>query len=150
MAAPITITVNITDGTSPITNAGVDVRDSNGRGNFTSTSTTSGINAIYVVNVPPGTYTVRAGHPAYGSLGTTASVSTTQAITYNVGSTKQLLAVTGTVTGDAVALSGAWVSLNGTPTGATTTVFLGAQTAANGTFSISVPPGVYKIRADKP
>ena len=88
LAAPITITVNLTDGTSPITNAGVEVRDSDGRGNFTSTSTTSGINAVYVVIVPPGTYTVRAGHPAYGSLGTTAAVSTTQAITYNVGAPK--------------------------------------------------------------
>ena len=154
LAAPITITVNLTDGTNPITNAGVEVRDSNGRGNFTSTSTTSSENAVYVVTVPPGTYTVRAGHPAYGSLGTTAAVSTTQAITYNVGNTKQLYAVTGTVTGTTAgvttALSGAWVSLNGTPTGATNTVFLGAQTASDGTFTINVPPGAYRLRADKP
>ncbi|MBI2356194.1 MAG: carboxypeptidase regulatory-like domain-containing protein [Candidatus Doudnabacteria bacterium] len=151
LAAPITITVNVTDGTNPITNAGVEVRDPvTGRGNFSSTSTTSGVNAVYTVVVPPGTYNVRAGHPAYGSVGQTANVSTTQTITYNVGSSKQLYAVTGTVTGDAVALSGAWVSLNGTPTGATNTVFLGAQTIANGTFTINVPPGAYRIRADKP
>ena len=149
-SAPITITVNITDGTTAIPNAGVEVRDSNGRGNFTSTSTTSGVNAVYTIVVPPGTYTVRAGHPAYGSLGTTTAVSTTQSITYDVGSTKQLYAVTGTVTGDGTALSGAWVSLNGTPTGQTNTIFLGGQTASNGTFSISVPPGIYKVRADKP
>src|SRR3989338_1518766 len=146
----VAVTVRITDGTNGITGAGVDVRDSSGRGNFTNTSTSSGIYAIYTVNVPPGTYTVRAGHPAYGSLGTTADVSATGTITYNVGSTKQLYAVTGTINGDGSPLSGAWVSLNGTPTGATNTVFLGAQTIANGTFSISVPPGVYKIRADKP
>ena len=90
LAAPITITVNITDGTNPITNAGVEVRASNGRGNFTSTSTTSGVNAVYTVVVPPGTYTVRAGHPAYGNLGTTTNVSTEQTITYNVGASKQL------------------------------------------------------------
>ena len=149
-SAPITITVNITDGTNAIPNAGVEVRDSNGRGNFTSTSTTSGANAVYTIVVPPGTYTVRAGHPAYGSLGTTTAVNSTQSITYNVGSSKQLYAVTGTITGDAVALSGAWVSLNGTPTGQTNTIFLGGQTIADGTFSISVPPGVYKVRADKP
>ena len=58
--------------------------------------------------------------------------------------------MTGTVTGDGSNLSGAWVSLNGTPTGQTNTIFLGGQTASNGTFSISVPPGVYKVRADKP
>ena len=90
-AAPITITVNVTDGTNAIPNAGVEVRDSNGRGNFISTSTTTGANAAYTVVVPPGTYTVRAGHPAYGSLGTTTAVSTTQTITYNVGSTSNYM-----------------------------------------------------------
>ncbi|TSC78088.1 MAG: hypothetical protein G01um101424_222 [Parcubacteria group bacterium Gr01-1014_24] len=148
-AAPITITINITDGTNAIANAGVEVRDSNGRGNFTSTSTTSGANAVYTVVVPPGTYTVRAGHPAYGSVGTTTGVNTTRTITYTA-SAGVLYAVTGTVNGDGSALSGAWVSLNGTPTGQTNTIFLGGQTASNGTFSISVPPGVYKVRADKP
>ena len=58
--------------------------------------------------------------------------------------------MTGIVTGDGTALSGAWVSLNGMPTGQTNTIFLGGQTITNGTFSISVPPGVYKVRADKP
>lgn len=146
----VVITVRITDGTNPITGAGVDVRNSNGRGNFTNVSTTSGVNAVYVVSVPPGTYTVRAGHPSYGSVGTTTAVSSTQTITYNLGSSKQLYAVTGTVNGDGSVLSGAWVSLNGIPTGQTNTVFLGGQSASNGTFSISVPPGVYKVRADKP
>ena len=150
----VAVTIRITDGTNGITGAGVDVRDSSGRGNFTNTSTSLTVSsvtyAVYTINVPPGTYTVRAGHPAYGSLGTTTAVSATGTITYNVGSAKQLYAVTGTVNGNGSPLSGAWVSLNGTPTGATNTVFLGAQTVSNGTFSISVPPGVYKVRADKP
>ncbi len=148
-AAPITITVNVTDGTNPISNAGVEVRDSNGRGNFTSTSVTTGANAVYTVVVPPGTYTVRVGHPAYGNVGTTTGVNTTRSITYTA-SAGQLYAVTGTVTGDGANLSSAWVSLSGTPTGQTNNIFLGGQTATNGTFSISVPPGIYKVRADKP
>lgn len=149
LAAPITITVNITDGTNPITNAFVDARDSNGRGNGTGVSSTSGINAVYTLVVPPGTYTVRAGHPAYGMIGSTSSVSSTQAITYTATS-GQMYAVTGTVTGDGSALSSAWVSLYGTPSGQTNMVHLGGQTNASGVFSVSMPNGVYRYRADKP
>lgn len=154
-SAPITITVNMTNGASAISNAGVEVRDSNGRGNFTSTSTTTGANAVYTVVVPPGTYNVRIGHPAYGQITTcpTSSaltgVNTTRSITCTA-SAGALFAVTGTVNGDGAVLSGAWVSLSGTPTGQTNTISLGGQTASNGTFSIGVPPGVYKVRADKP
>ncbi len=149
LAAPITITVNLTDGTNPISNAFVDARDSNGRGNGTGSSTISGINAVYVLTVPPGTYTVRAGHPAYGMVGSTANVSSTQAITYTA-SAGRIYAVTGTVTGDGGALSGAWVSLHGTSTGQTNIVHLGGQTNSSGIFSISIPDGVYRYRADKP
>ncbi|MFA4819091.1 MAG: Ig-like domain-containing protein [Patescibacteria group bacterium] len=146
---PIIITVNVTDGTNPITNAGVDVRDSNGRGNFTNVSTISSPNAVYTVSVPPGTYTVRVGHPAYGKIGETTAVSTTQTITHTAtaGAT---FAVTGTVTGDGSNLANAWVSLIGTPTGSTNIVSLGGQTIANGTFSINVPAGSYRLRVDKP
>ncbi|TRZ49152.1 hypothetical protein D4S03_08725, partial [bacterium] len=149
LAAPITITVKVTNGQSAITNAGVDVRDANGRGNFTNVSTTSGIYAVYTISVPPGTYSVRVGNQAYGTIGETSGIASTQIIIY-AASAGVAYAVTGTVTGDAVALSGAWVSLIGTPTGQTTTVFLGDKTAADGTFSISVPAGVYRVRADKP
>ena len=155
IGSPITITVNVTDGTNPITNAGIDVRDSNGRGNFTNVSTTSGANAVYTIKVPPGTYSVRVGHPSYGMIGTAAeltaatNVSTTSSKTFTatVGAT---VAVTGTVTGDGSNLSGAWVSLIGTPTGQSNTVFTGGQTASNGTFSVSVPAGAYRLRVDKP
>ncbi|MFZ2706662.1 MAG: carboxypeptidase regulatory-like domain-containing protein, partial [Minisyncoccia bacterium] len=98
---------------------------------------------------------VRIGHPAYGQITTcpTSSaltgVNTTRSITCTAAA-GALFAVTGTINGDGSPLSGAWVSLNGTPTGQTNTIFLGGQTASNGTFSISVPPGVYKVRADKP
>jgi len=150
LAAPITITVNLTGGTNkPIADAFVDVRDANGRGNGTNVSVSSGNNATYIVTVPPGTYTVRAGHPAYGTIGSTANISTTQAIIYTATS-GQVYAVTGSVTGAAVALSGAWVSLHGSPTGQTNIINLGGQTDGSGNFSINVPNGVYRYRADKP
>ncbi|MDP2656502.1 MAG: Ig-like domain-containing protein [bacterium] len=149
LGAPITLTINVTDGTNPVTNAGVDVRDSNGRGNFTNVSTTSGANAVYTVNVPPGTYTVRVGHPAYGKIGETTGVNTTRTITHTAAA-GAIFAVTGTVTGDGSNLSGAWVSLTGAATGTTNVIALGSQTASNGTFSVSVPAGIYNLRVDKP
>lgn len=145
----VTVTVRVTNGTSGITGAGVDVRDSNGRGNFTNVSTSSGIYAVYTVKVSPGTYTVRAGHPAYGKLGETAAVDADSTITYTA-SAGATFAVTGTVTGDGSALSTAWVSLIGTPTGGTNKIFMGGQSGSDGTFSISVPAGSYRLRVDKP
>ncbi len=145
----VTVTVRITDGANGISGAGVDVRDSSGRGNSTNVSTTSTIYSVYTVKVPPGTYTVRAGHPAYGKLGETANVSADGTITYTA-SAGATFAVTGTVTDGTSNLSGAWVSLIGTPTGSTNKVFIGGQTASNGTFSVSVPAGLYRLRVDKP
>ncbi|OGY59090.1 MAG: hypothetical protein A3B23_01535 [Candidatus Colwellbacteria bacterium RIFCSPLOWO2_01_FULL_48_10] len=151
LTAPITITVNLTDGTNPITGGFVDVRASNGRGNSMGTYTTSGANAVYTVLVPAGTYVVRAGHPSYGMIGTTASAAysanTTITYTASVGAT---FAVTGTVTGDGTALANSWVSINGTPTGQTNIINLGGLTNSSGAFSISVPNGIYRVRADKP
>ena len=150
MAAPITITINITNGTNtPITGAGVDVRDDSGRGNFTNISTTSGGISTYTLTVPPGTYTVRAGHPAYGKIGERTGVNATSSLTFNVEA-GQLFAVTGTVTGNGTALSGAWASLTGRPTGSVARVFLGGQTDSTGAFSVSVPAGSYTMRVDKP
>jgi hypothetical protein len=156
IGTPITITVNVTDGSShPITNAGVDVRDSNGRGNFTQDSVSSGANAVYTISVPPGTYNVRVSHPAYGPITTcpTAAaltgVNTARTITCTA-SAGQTFAVTGTIKVGASALSGAWVSLIGSPTGQTNSIFLGGQSDASGNFSISVPAGSYRLRVDKP
>lgn len=149
ITSPITITINITDGTSPVTGAFIDVRDSNGRGNGTNVSATSGANAVYTVTVPPGTYTVRAGHPAYGPIGTTASVATTQTITYTATAGK-LFAVTGQVISGTSGVASAWIAMFGTPSGQTNIINVGAQTDSGGNFSINVPPGSYKIRADKP
>lgn len=149
MTAPITITLRLTDGTNPITNAFIDVRDSSGRGNGTSVSSTSGIYGVYSVTVPPGTYTVRAGHPAYGTIGTTAGVATTQTITYTA-TAGALFAISGTVTSSGTGVNGAWVSLIGVPTGQTNTINLGAQTDSSGAFTLNAPAGSYQIRADKP
>jgi hypothetical protein len=149
LSAPITITVNLTDGTNPISNAFVDVRDVNGRGNGTSVSTASSTDAVYNVVVPPGTYTVRAMHPAYGQIGETLSVNSTRSITYTA-SAGQTYAVTGTVKVGSTGLAGAWVSLTGVPTGQTNTINVGGQTSSSGTFSINVPAGSYRVRANKP
>ncbi len=150
LSAPITLTVNVTDGTNPIRNAFVDVRDSNGRGNGTSLSVASTTHGVYTVVVPSGgTYTVRAGHPAYGQIGITAGVSGTGSITYTA-SAGQAFAVTGTVQANSAALNGAWVSIVGVPTGQTNTINVGAQTSSSGTFLINVPAGSYRIRGDKP
>jgi protocatechuate 3,4-dioxygenase beta subunit len=150
LAAPITLTINVTDGTNAIQNAFVDVRDSNGRGNGTSQSTVSGANAVYTINVPPGTYTVRVGHPAYGQIGSTASVNSTRTITHTASS-GQLFAVSGTVSdASATAINGAWVTLIGTPTGQTNLINIGGQTSSSGAYSINVPAGTYRLRADKP
>ncbi|MEK7107314.1 MAG: Ig-like domain-containing protein, partial [Patescibacteria group bacterium] len=149
LLAPITITVNLTDGTNPITGAYIDIRNSSGRGNGTNVSSNSGANAAYTIVVPPGTYTVRAGHPAYGTIGSTASVSSTQTITYTT-SGGALNAASGTVTAGGTAVNGAWVTITGTPTGQTNIVNRGGQTDSTGAFSIQVPSGSYQVRADKP
>ncbi|MBI4280716.1 Ig-like domain-containing protein [Candidatus Uhrbacteria bacterium] len=154
LAAPIIITVNVTDGTNPVANAGIDVRDANGRGNFSNVSVTSGANAVYTISAPPGTYTVRVGHPAYGPISTCPNaaaltgVNSTRTITCTLSS--QTYAVSGLVTLGGDPLSGAWAALIGTPTAGSAPVFLGAQTASNGAFSINVPPGSYRLRVDKP
>lgn len=149
IAAPITVTVRVTDGTNPIQNAFVDVRDTNGRGNGTNVSTTTGIYGVYVLTVPPGTYSVRIGHPAYGPIGAAQTITSAANLTAtSTGSS--MVAVTGTVTGDGNALSGAWVSLTGTPTGQTNLINVGGQSGTSGAFSISVPAGSYSIRANKP
>ena len=147
--APITVTVRVTDGTSPITNAFVDVRDSNGRGNGTNVSVSSGVNAAYSIQVPPGTYTVRVGHPAYGPIGTSKTATTTQTLTFSP-TAGALFTVTGTITGNDLPLSGAWVSLTGTPSGQNNLINAGGQTGSTGTFSINVPAGNYSLRANKP
>ncbi|MBI5003560.1 Ig-like domain-containing protein [Candidatus Kaiserbacteria bacterium] len=147
LAAPIAVTVKLTDGTNPITNAFVDARTSTGRGNGTGANTVSGIYGVYTLSLSPGTYTVRAGSPAFGPIGSTGSVSTTQTIIYT---SSRLYTVTGSVSVSGSSISGAWVSLTGIPTGQSNTIVVGAQADANGAYSISIPAGSYQIRADKP
>lgn len=147
LAAPITVTVRLTDGTSPITGAYIDARTSTGRGNGTNTSVSTGVNAVYTLTLSPGSYTIRAGHPAFGPLGSTAGVATTQTITYT---SPTLYPVTGSVSGSGVGANNAFVSLTGTPTGQTNVISTGAQTDTAGAFTVNVPPGSYQIRADKP
>ena len=149
VSTPITISVRVTDGTNPVSNAFVDIRDSNGRGNGTNISVASGTYAIYTVTVPPGTYNVRVGHPSYGPIGTMQTATTTQELTFSPVS-GSLFAITGAVVVGATPLSGVWVSLTGSPTGQSNFINSGGQTDINGSFSISVPAGSYKLRTNKP
>ncbi len=147
LAAPITVTVKITDGTNPISGAFVDGRTSTGRGYGTNEGTASTTSQVYTLTLAPGTYTIRAGHPAFGPIGSTANVSTTQTITYTAPVRYN---VTGTVSASGVGANNAYVSLTGIPTGQTNTITTGAQTDSSGAFTISIPAGSYQIRADKP
>ena len=142
----ITVTVNLTDGTNPITGAYVDARTSTGRGNGTSDNVISGANATYTLTLPPGTYTIRAGHPSFGPIGSTGSVSTAQSITYT---TPILYSVTGSVSSSGVGANNAFVALTGTPTGQSNVITMGAQTSESGAYTVRAPKGSYQIRADK-
>ena len=144
--ASITVTVNLTDGTNPVTGAYVDARTSTGRGNGTSESVSSGANATYTLTLPPGTYTIRAGHPSFGPIGSTAGVNATQSITYT---TPVLYSVTGTINASGAGANNAFVALTGTPTGQINVITMGAQTDANGAYTVNAPNGSYQIRADK-
>ncbi len=144
--AAITVTVNLTNGTSPVTGAYVDARTSTGRGNGTSESVSSGANATYTLTLPPGTYTIRAGHPSFGPIGSTGSVSAAQSITYT---TPVLYSVTGSVSASGVGANNAFVALTGTPTGQSNVITMGSQTSESGSYTVRAPKGSYQIRADK-
>jgi len=142
------VTVNVTTGTAAITDAFVDVRNfTNRKGAGTSTNTVSGANGVYKVKVEPGTYTVFVGSPR-GPIGS-ASVDVSagpQTVTITRGAEK---AISGTIRSAGVALGQAWVQVTGTATASNRTVNIGVFSADNGTYSINVPAGNYKLVAMK-
>ncbi len=146
--ASLTVVVGLTDGTTGITNAFVDARDTNGRGNGTNVSVASGTLAVYTLQLSPGTYTIRAAHPAFGPIGAQSNVNTSTTLSFTATAGTQRT-VAGTVTANASNVEGAWVSLTGTPAGQTNKIHIGTQTASNGTYTLTVPDGSYDLRADK-
>jgi hypothetical protein len=129
-----------------VTDAFVEARDTNGRGNSTGANSTAG---VYDVIVPAGTYTVKANNPRLGSIGSQASVAVTggqiTAVSFTPSST---YAVSGTVAStDTACIAGAMIAL----TDQTNARFISAQAGADGTWSITaVPNGIYSIIANKP
>jgi hypothetical protein len=141
MSAPGTIQVTI----SGVTDAFVEARDSNGRGNSTGANPTAG---VYSIPVPEGTYTVRANNPRYGLIGSQGSVSVTASQTTSVTfSPPSVYAVSGTVgSSSATCKNGASVAFADTTNGRVTL----ATADSDGAFSINLPNGTYFESAAKP
>lgn len=140
MSAPGTVRVTV----AGVTDAFVEARDSNGRGNGTNANPTSG---VYDVIVPAGTYTVRANSQRYGLIGTQASVAVTAGQTTSVTFTApSAYVVSGTVaSSSATCKNGASVGFADTTNGRVTMT----TTDSSGVFSITLPNGTYFVSAGK-
>ncbi|MDP3771746.1 MAG: carboxypeptidase-like regulatory domain-containing protein, partial [bacterium] len=138
-----TVSVTITG----ITDAFVDVRDSNGKGSGTGQNSSG----VYTIKVAPGTYTLRGGSPKYGDLCANQSVTVTADTTTSktCAPPANLRTVTGRVTDGTSNVAGATLTLsdsNGKMFNATT----GAQGSTNSNVSLTnVPDGTYTLRAAK-
>ncbi len=129
-----------------VTTAFVGARDSNGRGNGSGSNSTSG---QYDLMVPAGTYTVFAGDPNIGPIGTQANVVVTaNATTYVNIAPPAMYTVSGTVTSsDSACIEGTTVFLNEKTNGR----MILSQVNSSGAWSVSnVPNGNYTIGAGKP
>jgi len=144
MGNPGTVTVTI----SGVSDAFIDVRDSNGRGSGSS----QGNNGVYTIKVPAGTYTVRANNPKYGDLCSAQSVTVTAGGTNAVTCTAptNLRTVSGRVTDGTSNLPGARIMFTDKDNGRFFDVTSDARTGVNSNYSFSnVPEGTYTIKASK-
>ena len=144
MAAAGTIKATLT-GSSIITDAFVEARDSNGRGNGTNTNTTSG---VYEIAVPAGTYTVRAHSPRLGLIGSQSSITVTAGQTTTVTfAPPATYTVTGTISSSSATCTvGAVVAFADSTNGRVSTT----STTTGGVYSILLPNGTYRLTAGKP
>ncbi|HAI98621.1 TPA: hypothetical protein DCL30_03755 [Candidatus Peribacteria bacterium] len=144
MSAAGTIKVTLT-GSTTISDAFVDARDSSGRGNGTGANPTSG---VYEIPVPAGTYNVRANNPRYGLIGYRNGVTVTAGETTTINFTPAASYIVSGVVNSASALcqSSPSVSFADKTNGrvAVTTA------SSTGSFSISLPNGSYYEQASKP
>ncbi|MDD5110053.1 MAG: Ig-like domain-containing protein [Patescibacteria group bacterium] len=129
---------------SGVTDAFVEAFDSSGRGNRTGANASG----VYSITLPAGTYTVKAGSPSLGPIGSQTNVviaaSQTVAVTFTPPAT---YAVSGTVqSATAVCANQASVLISSASTGRMTVT----TTDASGAFSVNLPNGTYSIGAGKP
>jgi len=135
-----TIAVTITG----VTDAFVEVRDSSGQGNGTSSNTAG----VYTLTVPAGTYTVRAGSPRLGRIGEQSSVTVTGGSQASVTLTPlPTYAISGQVSSSSTScVSGVGMGFADSNHGRTVM----AVTSATGTFTVNLPNGTFRLLAGKP
>ncbi|PIR50258.1 hypothetical protein COU79_00425, partial [Candidatus Peregrinibacteria bacterium CG10_big_fil_rev_8_21_14_0_10_54_7] len=140
MSTPGTMRVTITG----VTDAFVDARDGDGRGNGTTADPAAG---VYDISVPAGTYTVTAHSPRYGRLGTQSSVVVTANATTAVSFTPPTTyAVSGVVSSStSTCTNGASVAFADTTNGRVSVT----TTDTAGIFSINLPNGTFWVTAGK-
>lgn len=141
MTQPGTIRVAM----SGVTDAFVDARDSSGRGNGTGSNTNAG---VYDVIVPAGTYSVTAGNPNFGIIGSQSSVVVTGGqITSVTFAPPTRYTVSGAISSsDSACLQGSTIALADKSNGRAVL----SQVNSSGAWSASVPNGNYSVVAGKP
>ena len=141
---PGTVTVTITG----VSDAFVDIRDSNGRGSGTS----QGNSGVYTIKVPAGIYTVRANNPKYGDLCSAQSITVTAGGTNSVSCTPptNLRTVNGRVTDGTSNLPGARIMFTDKTNGRFFDVSSDARTGTTSNYTFTnVPEGDYIIKVAK-
>ncbi len=128
-----------------VTDAFVDARDEDGNGNGTSTNLESG---IYELNVPSGTYIVRAHSMKFGLIRSVGAVEVqagqVTALNFPVSPTHT---VSGSVTSDVpYCASFAHVIFSQSVSGRTIT----RQSDVLGAYAVTLPNGTYRLSATKP
>ena len=137
----ISVTVQTSGGT-PINGAPVFAVGGSG-GNASAMTNTSGTATIYV---QPGTYAVQGFAPAFGSLtsqNATVTGGSNPSITFTVN-TGSLKTISGQVTENGTGVAGIDIGASGT---GSTNGGNGAQTDANGNYTLYVPAGTYQVGA---
>ena len=133
-----TLSVTITG----VTDAFIEARDSSGQGNGTNVNT----DGVYSINLPAGTYTLKANSPRLGQIGSqsvvitgdsTTTASFTPATTYNV---------TGLISSSSTTcVNGVGVAFADSTNGRVTI----ASASSTGSYTIKLPNGTYRISAGK-
>jgi hypothetical protein len=133
-------------GSRTVSTAFVDARDSNGRGNGSSSNPTPG---QYDLIIPAGTYTVFSGDPMIGPIGSQANVVVTAATTTYVNLAPPVLyQVNGTVaSSDSACVEGSTVFMTDKTNGR---VILSRVDSSGNWSETRVPNGTYSIGAGKP